>query len=236
MRRQKEEDAPPIIAVRAYCAWEKVVIEAAASPWKSEPERLSETMTVLMWNRCWASRARDGAVGEGKGASCGGTDQIWCSRMWCTEGAEKGTGLVFTLPPDAPVRTDSSWRKVAKTNKGTVSLNDLIIVCILFSFSKNNTKCRIKCSATRTGSTCPGMVSRSLWISTGGMNTIISKDILSLGVLMMVVRSVFEPVCRISPVDVQLVWTPHTVKAVASPVLCMGVAASMFLQSFRILN
>lgn len=45
---------PLIMAFRAYCVWEKVVIEVGSSPWKSEPECPSENNdsydeVFLMW-------------------------------------------------------------------------------------------------------------------------------------------------------------------------------------------
>lgn len=57
-----EDRYPLIMAVRIHCVWEKVVIEEGASPWKSEPERLSENNdrydeALLMWNRWGQERS-----------------------------------------------------------------------------------------------------------------------------------------------------------------------------------
>lgn len=59
------------MAVRTHCVWEKVVIQEGASPWKLEPEWLSENNdrydeALLMWALCGTGGAGDGAVGEGK--------------------------------------------------------------------------------------------------------------------------------------------------------------------------
>lgn len=91
-KRGRSSRYPLIMAVRTYCVWGKVVFEKGSSPWQTETEWLSENSdsydeVFLMWALCWASGARDGAVGEGKRASCGDTDQIWCSLKWC--GAQK---------------------------------------------------------------------------------------------------------------------------------------------------
>lgn len=92
-KRQKQIGTPWLRQLGFIVCGEKVVIEVGSTPWKSEPVWLSENNdgydeVLLMWALCWASRAGDEAVGEGKRASCGDTDQIWCSVQRC--GAQKG--------------------------------------------------------------------------------------------------------------------------------------------------
>lgn len=87
------------MAVRAYCVWEKVVIEVGASPWKLEP-----VTEWIQWQLWWGLLDVGSVLSQrGRRWSCGRgqrsllwrhwSNMVFSRAMWCTEGAEKDTGF-----------------------------------------------------------------------------------------------------------------------------------------------